>query len=265
MLMYADDTVIYYSHKDIDRIRENLQCDFNRFLTWLEKNELVINTKIGKTETMIFGTGRRISMTENVSLNVKYRENTINQTDNYKYLGLCLNNTLCMTQHIKSSIKKASSRLNLLRKMRYFMDSKTAALIYQSMTLPFLTSCTFATYGATPKYLKDTISMLERRASGIIKGGYEAPDTNRIKFKRVCSYVHLCLYGEVCKPFEGYFELKEQKRDTRNFSAVTIPRFKLESARYSFLVQGAAAFNKLPKELQLEKNHLKFKLLLKDV
>ena len=77
MLMYADDTVIFYSHKNIDRIRENLQCDFNRFLTWLGKNEVVINTKIGKTETMIFGTGRRISMTENVSLNVKYQENTI--------------------------------------------------------------------------------------------------------------------------------------------------------------------------------------------
>eukprot|EP00794_Sanderia_malayensis_P016349 gene16349-17993_t len=126
MVMYADDTVLFCSHKSMGQIRVNLQQDFDCFVTWLESNELVINTRIGKTETMIFGTGKRISMAENTSLQINHQGSIIHQTDGYKYLGLALNNTLCMTQHIKSSMKKASSRLNLLKKMRPFMDSKTA-------------------------------------------------------------------------------------------------------------------------------------------
>ncbi len=65
--MYADDTVLFCPHKGMDRIPVNLQQDFDRFVTWLELNELVINTKIGKTEAMIFGTGKKISMAESIS------------------------------------------------------------------------------------------------------------------------------------------------------------------------------------------------------
>ena len=200
-------------------------------------------------------------MAESTSLQINHQGSIINQTDGYKYLGLALNNTLCMTQHIKSSIKKASSRLNLLKKMRTFMDSKTATTIYQSMILPFLTNCTFATYGATANYLKERTTRLEKRASRII--GKEVPDTNQIRIKRICSFVQKCLYDEVCEPFQSYFKLKEQKRSTRNYSAVVVPRFKLESARYSFYVQGALAFNNLPEEFQKEKDHSTFKTLLK--
>ena len=59
MMMYADDTVIFYSNKNIAQIHENLQSDFNSFVNWLEHNELIINTKIGKTETKLFGTGKK--------------------------------------------------------------------------------------------------------------------------------------------------------------------------------------------------------------
>ena len=173
-------------------------------------------------------------MTENISLDIKHQGLIINQTESYKYLGLSLNNTLCMTQHIKSSIKKASSRLNLLRKMKIFMDSKTAATIYQSMIVPLLNGCNFATYGATANFLKERIAMFERRASRII--GKEVPDINQMKIRYICSFVHQRLNGTVCETFQSYFELKEQKRVTRNFSAVVVPRFKLESAWCSFYV-----------------------------
>lgn len=169
--MYADDTVIFYSNKSINRIRENLQNDFDRFNEWLKQNELVINTKIGKTETMILGTGKRISMTEKTSLEIKHQGRTINQTDYYRYLGLSLNNTLCMSEHLKSSIKIASSRLNLLKKMRFFSDSKTAALIYQLMILPphVLFSCNLR---LNPNYLRENVQILEKRAHRIISGKY---------------------------------------------------------------------------------------------
>ena len=48
LLMYADDTVIYYSHKNMEQIEEKLQVDFTNITSWLEDNQLVINLKKGK-------------------------------------------------------------------------------------------------------------------------------------------------------------------------------------------------------------------------
>ena len=57
ILMYADDIVIlFYSNKDLKKIEEHLSRDFHPFATWLACKELIINTKIGKTETVLFGT-----------------------------------------------------------------------------------------------------------------------------------------------------------------------------------------------------------------
>ncbi len=88
------------------------------------------------------------------------------------------------------------------------MDSKTATTIYQTMILPFLTNCTFATYGATANDLKERNDRIEKWASRKI--WKEVSDTIQIRIKRICSFVQKCLYDEVCEPFQCYFKLKEQ-------------------------------------------------------
>jgi hypothetical protein len=37
--MYADDTVIYYSHKDIEVIEKKLQDDLASITSWLQQNQ----------------------------------------------------------------------------------------------------------------------------------------------------------------------------------------------------------------------------------
>ena len=49
MIMYADDTNLYYSHKDMKEIKQVLSQDLCRVSKWLQENELVLNLKKGKT------------------------------------------------------------------------------------------------------------------------------------------------------------------------------------------------------------------------
>ena len=49
MIMYADDTVLYYSHKDVKEIEKILSQDLCTVSKWLQENELVLNLKKGKT------------------------------------------------------------------------------------------------------------------------------------------------------------------------------------------------------------------------
>ena len=60
---------------------------------------------------------------------------TINYTKSYKYQGLILNETLNMSEHMKVTMKKARSRVNLLRRIRPLIDADTASLIFKVMII----------------------------------------------------------------------------------------------------------------------------------
>ena len=64
MIMYADDTVLYYSHKDMKEIEKVLSQDLTTVSKWLQENELVLNLKKGKTEVMLFGTNKHLNQHE---------------------------------------------------------------------------------------------------------------------------------------------------------------------------------------------------------
>lgn len=49
-MTHADDTVIYFSDRDINVIEQNICDDLSCLLNWLELNELIIILKKGKTE-----------------------------------------------------------------------------------------------------------------------------------------------------------------------------------------------------------------------
>ena len=86
-----------------------------------------------------------------------------------------------MTEHIRYSLKKASGRVNRSKKIRYLIDSKTAAIVYQSIILPIIVYCPFATYGATPNYMKENKLSMENRAEKIIGGSYVIPRSENVK------------------------------------------------------------------------------------
>ena len=72
MIQYADDTVIYLGHKNVNEISKLLNEDLDLISTYFNENELLMNLKKGKTETMLFGTSQRLSKLDS-SLELYYR------------------------------------------------------------------------------------------------------------------------------------------------------------------------------------------------
>ena len=94
--MYADDTVIYRSHKSIEQIEAKLQEDFASITPWLEENQLVINMKKGKTESMLFGTEKRLSDLNNQQIDLEYNGSKVSSTSTRVFTLLC-EDTACGT------------------------------------------------------------------------------------------------------------------------------------------------------------------------
>ena len=65
--MYADDTVLYVASEKLSDIEAMLGEDINVLADWLKDNQLVMNLKNDKTESMVFGTAKRLSKEENLS------------------------------------------------------------------------------------------------------------------------------------------------------------------------------------------------------
>ena len=69
--MYADDAVVFYGRKDINEIENCLNDEFDRVASpspsYLDSDELIINLKKGKTESLLFGTAKRLSSVSKVA------------------------------------------------------------------------------------------------------------------------------------------------------------------------------------------------------
>ena len=92
----------------------------------------------------------------------------ISYAKSYRYLGLILNEMLNMSEHMKVTMKKARSRVNLLRRIRPLIDADTASLIFKVMTLPILTYCPYSTFGNIPNYVENKVQIIESHAQKII-------------------------------------------------------------------------------------------------
>ena len=58
MLMYADDTVLFYAASRVDALQERLNEELKTIECWLRQNSLFLN--VYKTEAIVFGTSPRL-------------------------------------------------------------------------------------------------------------------------------------------------------------------------------------------------------------
>ena len=105
-LMYADDTVLFYSSKDVNEIERALCRDLQLLESWLRDNSLFLNKS--KTECVLFGTASRLSTVTKFSIYVS--GSLIERVSEFKYLGVVLDESLSWTAHVKYILGKAGKR-----------------------------------------------------------------------------------------------------------------------------------------------------------
>ena len=140
IIKYADDTVLYVSGNSIEIIESHLSDNLNLLAEWFRENELILHLKQGKTEAMIFGTNKRLTML-NAGLKVKHQHHTVNITTSYRYLAVDIDPSLTFDGYCMTSFKKTTGRLHLLNKLRFQLDTKAVVAIYKSLIIPVLTNC----------------------------------------------------------------------------------------------------------------------------
>ena len=261
IIKYADDTVIYFAHSDLKIIVSNLQQDLDSLSKYFNENELIINLSKGKTETMLFGTSKRISNTPG-KLSVTYMNTPVYQTSSYKYLGCKLDTHLTMNDFFDGKYKAACSKLKLLSQISLYLTKKATLRVYQAMILPALTYNSLTTLNLSQTRQQKLISF-QRRAHQVTKCAI-TPIENLMK-KNCCLIVRKCLENLCCDAFNIYFDINSHSKNTRNNNhMVKLPRVKLEVAKASFYFMGAKLYNELPPDIRKAENFTIFKKLVNE-
>jgi hypothetical protein len=91
---------------------------------WLRENELIINLKRGKTESLVFGTAQRIAK-HNEPLKVSISRplpTVITTTEVYKYMAVLVDSLVNLSSNFDSCYKRAAGRLRLMEILRIYSD-----------------------------------------------------------------------------------------------------------------------------------------------
>ena len=165
IVLYADDTAIYFRHVDSKEISRVLAEDFSRVSDWLKMNKLTLNAK--KTKSVLFGTPTMLSRAGNLSFSHGGEE--IDQVSSFKYLGITLDENLNFSEHLVETAKKISSRIGVLGRVRKFLPIKYRVMLYNALILPFFDYASTAWSNTLAKHTDPLVS-LHGRAARLIVG-----------------------------------------------------------------------------------------------
>ena len=167
IILYADDTVIYFSDKNVINIKSTLNDETKRVAKWMSDNHLTLNLK-GKTDFILYGTAKRLNK-QTYNINVCINGTKVNKATKYKYLGVLLDQHLNLNEQLATISKKVSSRLNLLKRVGPNLTSAIAEKVYHSMIQPTATYCP-TVYLGCPRYQENKLKLqlLQDRGKNIV-------------------------------------------------------------------------------------------------
>ena len=137
MLMYADDTVLFYPASKVDALQERLNEELKAIECWLRQNSLFSN--VYKTEAMVFGASPRLSNIDSFTIGVN--GSSIKRVSQFKYLGVVFDERLSWNDHVKFILAKAGKRVGMLGRIRYCITWHSVKIIYTSMIRPIIEYC----------------------------------------------------------------------------------------------------------------------------
>ena len=118
--VFADDIILFYSHKNIDTLNKTVNQELKKIARWLCANTLTLNIK--KTHFIIFKSRKRKL---NQTVPIKINEQPIELVKYTKFLGVYIDEELSWKHHIDQVVSKISQMRGIMAKVRHYLSLKT--------------------------------------------------------------------------------------------------------------------------------------------
>ena len=160
--LFADDTNVYFSSKNLSHLEATLNHEFKSVAEWMKCNRLALI--ISKTNFILFHSSK---LKPNQSLRIKIDDELIKQVESTKYLGITFDSNLTWKSHINELCLKLSKTVGILSKVRCYVSKHILVMLYYSLIYPFLTYGVHV-WGLTFPTFLTQLFIIQKRAIRII-------------------------------------------------------------------------------------------------
>lgn len=204
LLLYADDSILLVSGKDLQCIADSLGVELESCRKWLVDNKLSLH--LGKTESILFGSKRKLNKAGIFS--VTCNGETIQSSKSANYLGVILDASLTSDSIAENVLKKAGARLKFLYRQARFLNEKTRKTLCMALIMCHFDYSSSSWFSSTSSHYKNKLQVMQNKVVRFIlnKGprahiGQE--ELNRVGFLDVEDRVKQLKLGLVFKIFHG--------------------------------------------------------------
>ena len=136
--LFADDTLIYVAGDNINMVVDTLNNEINNVTQWLNKNNLSLN--IDKTKFMVVR--KKLNTIDvNSHMGIWVDGVKIEQVQEFKYLGVIIDEHLTFSKHASYVTRKIAQKVNALGRVRKTLSKWSKVLIYKTIIVPHLNYC----------------------------------------------------------------------------------------------------------------------------
>ena len=135
-ILFADDTNIFFSHKDFNLLPEILNSELLKLTQWCRANKLSINFK--NSNFMVFRPRQR---RQTVDISIQIDNNVIERVKETVFLGVILDEHLSWKPHILGVSRKISKSIGIIYKSSFCLPKTSLRSLYYSLVYPYLTYC----------------------------------------------------------------------------------------------------------------------------
>ena len=252
-VLFADDTNLFFSGKNIDYLEQTINTELDRITLWLKANKLSLNIK--KTQFMMFSGFKK----NKPSIKLNIEGEPISETIKSKFLGVIIDNKLSWKDHIAYISGKIARGIGIILKARKYLLKESLISLYYSFIYPYMIYCNHV-WGLACKTHLDYLIKLQKRVIRIIAGVHPRTHTEPL-FRKLnllkCEDINKYLIGRLMfrihnnemPIFHNFFTRNRDvhSHDTRQKDHFHIPPFKTKLRKASLRHNGASVWNMILK------------------
>lgn len=257
--LYADDTEIFSSSHDFDKLIENLNTDLKNIHNWLAKNKLQHHP----TKSKLMFIGSSYNLKNKVGEGCVYLgDKPVPRTGSQKCLGVEIDENLSWEKQIEAICKKVGAGIGAIKRAKPYVESSTLQTIYNALVQPYFDYCSIL-WGNCGKSLQDKLQKFQSRAARVITGAtyeirsadvldnlsWETLNVRRSNTK--ATYMYKILNDHTAPNLKESFGERSATQNTYNLRNndvdLALLKPKTEFLKRTFKYSGAILWNDLPR------------------
>ena len=273
-LLFADDTTITYSHKDINRNISIVNKELSEVGNWFKANKLSVNAS--KTNYMILGTPHMTLSRVRDDLTLVLNNTSLERVKCTKFLGVLIDECLTWKNHIDCISKTISRNIGVMNKLKYSIPTRILYTLYCTLILPYI-NYGILIWGNACKLYIDKLVKLQKWAIRTVSKSHYRSHTGPLFAKNniltigdmytleLGLFMYKYSINVLPVAFSNYFT---KRSDIHNYSTRHVNDLNLTKNKKSFSDHGIRScgpilWNSLPKSLKETKTAKHFRNTLK--